>query len=140
MKKCLTVMILSLLLAGTVVTWAENDTQQNQKSQSVGGPWGHPDVLNAAAAIQMTPEQQAKFRAAVGAFVDGLMKYTVSLIKQQKPDIPRKLKRKTRKLTKAMNQSMSEILDEEQYPRYEACRDLLLDKMEKISSGGRRRR
>ncbi|MCZ6641537.1 MAG: hypothetical protein O7F71_08175 [Gammaproteobacteria bacterium] len=105
-----------------------------------GGPWGDPDVLEAAAAVNMTPEQLAEFRVAVGSFVDDLMRETLRLVKRQEPDIPRKLKRKRRKLAGKMDETMSQVLDEDQYPRYEEYRDLLMAKLAQMGSGGGRRR
>lgn len=103
-----------------------------------GGPWTDPEVIKAAIAIDMTAEQSAAFRTSVGAFIDGVMRQSMSLIKRQKPDLKRELKRVYRKHSKRMDKKMETVFSEEaQYARYEAYRDLLLSKMKQM--GSRRR-
>ena len=100
-----------------------------------GGPWTDPDVIKAAIAIDMTAEQSAAFRSSVGIFIDGVMRQSMSLIKRQKPDLKRELKRVYRKHGKRMDKNMQAVFTEEaQYARYEAYRDLLLSKMKKMGS------
>ncbi len=118
----------------------ETKSAPAKQANTGGGPWGHPDVLKAAAAIQMNPEQLTVFRASVGQFVDGLMKETMRLVKRQEPDIPRKLRRKRNKLAKQLDKQMAGVLDEEQYTRYETYRTLLMTKLKQMGSGGGRRR
>ena len=55
-------------------------------------PWMQPQVVKASVAIEMTADQQAVFREAVGGFLDGLTTEYVSMMKQQKDDIPRRIK------------------------------------------------
>jgi predicted ATPase len=109
------------------------------EKQFGGGPWTDPDVIKAAIAIDMTAEQSAAFRSSVGAFIDGVMRQSMTLIKHQKPDLKRELKRVYRKHGKRMDKNMQTVFTEEaQYARYEAYRDLLLSKMKKMGSGRRR--
>ncbi|GIT39682.1 MAG: hypothetical protein Ct9H300mP8_08780 [Gammaproteobacteria bacterium] len=60
-------------------------------------------------AIKMTTDQQAVFREAVGGFLGGLTTEYVSMMKQQKDDIPRRIKqarsRHARKMDKKMRPS-----------------------------------
>jgi hypothetical protein len=111
---------------------AQRQSQQEQQ-QLGGGPWAHPDVLKAAAAIKMSPDQLSVFRTAIGAFVDDLMQETYRLTKQNKSDIPRRVKSKRNKLVKQLNGKMAAVLTEDQYSRYETYRILLVKKLKKIN-------
>ena len=92
-------------------------------------PWMQPDVVRAAVDIGMTDEQLAQFRSHVAEFMDGRMKAFNNLTRRNNvTNIDRKMKSRTKKLRRRMDEQMSELLTEEQYPKYEVYRDLLMSK------------
>ena len=92
-------------------------------------PWMQPDVVRAAVEIGMTDEQLAQFRSHVAEFMDGRMKAFNNLTRRNNvTNIDRKMKSRTKKLRRRMDEQMSELLTEEQYPKYEVYRDLLMSK------------
>jgi len=93
-------------------------------------PWLQPEIVEASRAIQMTVTQQGIFREAVGGFLDGLIGEYVSMLKQQKDDIPRRAKQVQSRHARKMDKKMRAVLDEQQYERYLAYRLLLLTSME----------
>ena len=85
-----------------------------------------PEVLEAAAAINLNAEQQPLFREALGRFVDGRTKSFNSLMRRNnQTNLPRKLKGRTNSLLKKMDKEMAEFLSEEQMPAYKVYRDKL---------------
>ena len=93
-------------------------------------PWLQPDVVKASIDIGMDDEQGKLFRASVGRFLDGRMKALNRLLNGNNvTNIERKMKSKTNSLRKKMDGEMAEFLTEEQMPKYEIYRDLLLSKM-----------
>ena len=94
-------------------------------------PWLQPDVVKASVEIGMDEEQAALFRASVGRFLDGRMKALNRLLRGNNvTDLERKLKRKTRTLTKQMDEEMAEFLTDEQFPKYEVYRDTLMSHLQ----------
>ena len=92
-------------------------------------PWMQPDVVRAAVDIGMTDEQLAHFRSHVAEFMDGRMKAFNNLMRRNNvTNMDRKMKSRTNKLKRRMDEQMSELLTEEQYPKYEVYRDLLMSK------------
>ena len=92
-------------------------------------PWMHPDVVRAAVDIGMTDEQLAQFRSHVAEFMDGRMKAFNNLMRRNNvTNMDRKMKSRTKKLKRRMDEQMSELLTEAQYPKYEVYRDLLMSK------------
>ena len=92
-------------------------------------PWMQPDVVRAAVDIGMTDEQLAQFRSHVAEFMDGRMKAFNNLTRRNNvTNMDRKMKSRTKKLRRRMDEQMSELLSEEQYPKYEVYRDLLMSK------------
>ena len=89
-------------------------------------PWMQPQVVKASIAIKMTTDQQAVFREAVGGFLDGLTREYVSMMKQQKDDIPRRIKQARSRHARKMDKKMRAVLDDQQYERYMTYRKLLL--------------
>ena len=89
-------------------------------------PWMQPQVVKAAVAIKMTTDQQAVFREAVGGFLDGLTTEYVSMMKQQKDDIPRRIKQARSRHARKMDKKMRAVLDDQQYERYLTYRKLLV--------------
>ena len=92
-------------------------------------PCMQPDVGRAAVDIGMTDEQLAQFRSHVAEFMDGRMKAFNNLMRRNNvTNMDRKMKSRTKKLKRRMDEQMSELHTEEQYPRYEIYRDLLMSK------------
>ena len=89
-------------------------------------PWMQPQVVKASVAIKMTQDQLAVFREAVGGFLDGLTREYVSMMKQQKEDIPRRIKQARSRHARKMDKKMRGVLDDQQYERYLTYRKLLL--------------
>ncbi|MCS5683289.1 MAG: hypothetical protein NZ609_12170 [Acidimicrobiales bacterium] len=89
-------------------------------------PWMQPQVVKASIAIKMTTDQQAVFREAVGGFLDGLTTEYVSMMKQQKDDIPRRIKQARSRHARKMDKKMRAVLDDQQYERYLTYRKLLV--------------
>lgn len=92
-------------------------------------PWMQPDVVKAAVDIGMTEEQLAQFRSHVAEFMDGRMKAFNNLMRRNNvTNMERKMKSRTNRLKRRMDEQMGELLTEEQYPKYEVYRDLLMSK------------
>ena len=107
------------------------------EKQANSSPWTDPEVIKAAIAIDMSEEQAALFRTAMGTFIDGVWKDSMNLIKRQKPNLEKELKRVTRKHRKKLDQKMRAVFTEDQqFSRYQAYRDLLLSKLKKQVSSG----
>ncbi len=92
-------------------------------------PWMQPDVVKAAVDIGMSEEQLAQFRSHVAEFMDGRMKAFNNLMRRNNvTNMDRKMKSRTKRLKRRMDEQMGELLTEEQYPKYEVYRDLLMSK------------
>ena len=99
------------------------------EAQQQRPPWMQPDVVKAAVDIGMTEEQLAQFRSHVAEFMDGRMKAFNNLMRRNNvTNMDRKMKSRTKKLKRRMDEQMGELLTEEQYPKYEVYRDLLMSK------------
>ncbi|MDD9961280.1 MAG: hypothetical protein OXU70_04190 [Gammaproteobacteria bacterium] len=98
-------------------------------SQEPPTPWTDSDVVQTALDIGMNAEQLPQFRAAVTAFLEG-RRTAFEEIQQsgQMSGIRRKMRASTADLREQMDADMAELLTEEQYPKYEAYRDLLMSK------------
>lgn len=85
-----------------------------------------PDVIEAAESIGMTDEQLPQFRANITEFTQAQLTAYVRLSRSNTMrDAARKMRGKTRTLMRNMDEQMGELLDAEQYLRYETYRDLL---------------
>ena len=85
-----------------------------------------PEVLAAAAAMNLTEEQQSQFRSTLGTFLDDRMKAINTLMrKNNQRGIDRKIRSRTNSLLKKMDKSMAEFLTEDQMPAYENYRKTL---------------
>ena len=99
------------------------------EAQQQRPPWMQPDVVKAAVDIGMTEEQLAQFRSHVAEFMDGRMKAFNNLMRRNNvTNMDRKMKSRTKRLKRRMDEQMGELLTEEQYPKYEVYRDLLMSK------------
>ena len=118
---------LGCLLAASAVNAAEQPPQGGEERLP---PWMQPDVLAAAENIGMADEQLPEFRAYITEFTVGQLTAYVRLSRSNTMrDAARKMRGKTRKLMRRMDEQMVEMLDAEQYLRYESYRDLLSSKL-----------
>ena len=92
--------------------------------------WMQPEVVRAAVDIGMSDEQLVQFRANVSEFIEGRIKAFNDLMRRHNvTNIDRKMKSKTNKLRRRMDEQMKELLTEDQYPKYEVYRDVLMSNM-----------
>ena len=116
-----------LLLVGLCCCLTSNGPliaeETNQRERP---PWLQDQVVNASMNIKMTVTQQGIFREAVGGFLDRLTSEYVSMAKQQKADIPRRMKQARSRHARTMDKKMRTALDDQQYDRYLVYRALLL--------------
>lgn len=123
------------LVIGTFVFATVSAAPSGKQTQ--GAPWADPEVIKAAIAIDMSEQQAALFRTAMGTFIDGVWRDSMNLIKRQKPNLEKELKRVTRKHSKKLDQKMRTVFTEDQqFALYQAYRDLLLSKLKKQVSSG----
>jgi hypothetical protein len=93
-------------------------------------PWMDPEVLKAAEGIGMVDDQLPQFRVYITEFTQDRLQAYVRLSRSNTlRDANRKIRSKTRTLFKRMDEQMGELLDVEQYARYEIYRDLLNSKL-----------
>jgi hypothetical protein len=117
------VIALGLFMAASAVNAAE---QTPQGGNQLMPPWMQPDVVAAAENIGMTEAQLPQFRAYITEFTQGQLTAYVRLSRSNTMrDAARKMRGKTRTLMRRMDEQMVELLDAEQYLRYEIYRDLL---------------
>ena len=121
-------MSLRRLLVACLACWlmGMGSLTAEETGERAGAPWLQPEVLEASVAIEMTVTQQGVFREAVGGFLDSLTTEYVSMMKQQKDDIPRRVKQARSRHARKMDKKMHAVLDDQQYERYLLYRALLL--------------
>lgn len=89
-----------------------------------------PEVLKAALLIGMTEQQQPKFRDGITSFFNCRISAFNKLMKgRDQTDIERKLRSKTKSCVRSMDKTMEGFLTEEQLPKYENYREVLLANM-----------
>lgn len=82
-------------------------------------------LIQAAADIRMTDEQKAAFQSNLEEFMDDVASATRKLLRRNnETNVMKKIVRKRKQLLNSMDRKMAKVLTEEQYPRYEAYRDL----------------
>ena len=87
-------------------------------------------LITAAVAIQLSEDQQAAFQTLLAEYLEKLGSATRKLIRRNnETDVAKKIIRKRKQLTRTFDKKMAAILTEEQYPRYEQYRTLLLAKL-----------
>ena len=128
------------IVGGCLAKVEKEQMAKQAETQRAGGPWGSPEVLAAAAAINMTTKQNTAFRAVTGEFVDDLMRTLATIMKQQQGDNEQKFRLRRRGLIEDMDTKVKGILNHEQYPRYVVYRELLVEKLDSMRAPGRRRR
>lgn len=101
----------------------------------------HPEVIRAAAQINMDENQQATFRQAVTDFLQGYGSDVGRLLRaNNQTNLPRKIAKRRRVRAGEMDETMQKALSEDQFPAYETYRDTLLAKMDEAADARRRGR
>ncbi len=97
---------------------------------SGGGLLMDPRLIQAAIDIQMTDEQIPEFQGEVVDYLKSVGRATQKLLQRNNQhDLEKKIIRKRASLAKKMDKEMAKLLTDEQYPRYEKYRELLLAKL-----------
>ena len=89
-------------------------------------PWLQPHVLQAYISIGLTDEQKPAFNAAMAEYVQKSGRGINKVISTNKGNLDRAIKREIKKHSNRWNNTAQEILTEEQYPKYEMYRDILI--------------
>lgn len=87
------------------------------------------EVLRSAMAIGLTDEQKPQFGSAISDFANGRTKAINKLLRRGGTDIPRKIRSKTKGLLKKMDKQMQSFLTDEQWPKYEQYRAVLISNL-----------
>ena len=125
MSRCLFLVLLMLPLAGLA-----------DQSEA---PWLHPDVLEAAAGMQLTDEQLPRFRDAITNLVHNQTAATNKLLRQNNiADLDRKLKTVTNRQFRKMDREVGEFLSEAQLTGYRTYRQALKTQLTRytVTRGG----
>ncbi len=87
-------------------------------------------LLSAAVDIQLSEDQQIAFQTHLSEYLEKLGSATRKLIRRNnETDVAKKVVRKRKQLTRTLDKKMAGVLTEDQYPRYEKYRTLLLAKL-----------
>ena len=87
-------------------------------------------LLSAAVDIQLSEDQQIAFQTHLSEYLEKLGSATRKLIRRNnETDVAKKVIRKRKQLTRTLDKKMAGFLTEDQYPRYEKYRTLLLAKL-----------
>lgn len=89
-------------------------------------PWASQELIKASLELHLDETQQPVFRKSVGAFIDDYYRMIRKESRRNVPDQQRRIKRRTRSLTKQLDANLREALRQEQWPAYEQYRSLLL--------------
>ena len=121
--------IITALILSCAATYAEEEVQ----------PWRHPDVLKAAIDMRVSAEQRPQFQAAITAMLQGYASDVRKLMRaHNQTNLPKKIEKKRKVRTKAMDKAVAEFLNKDQIPAYEIYRDTLLAKMAERAAQRRR--
>jgi hypothetical protein len=94
-------------------------------------PWLQPEVLRAAVGIGMTKEQMPDFRVAVTDLVTNRTRAINKVMgRNNVTGLKRKIRVASSRQFRKMDKSMTALLTDEQYPKYEIYRDLLSKNMQ----------
>lgn len=94
-------------------------------------PWLSDEVVAAAMAIELTPEQMAPFRASVSEFLASYRDQARRLIRRGAAGLEGQIDRLRKSLAGDMDERMAVLLTEEQMVRYADYRSALLDALER---------
>ena len=117
-NKFILVLLSSLLLSTSLQAEDRNNMLEDDR------------LVSAAVDIGLSKDQQEKFQIHLGEYLEKLGSSTRKLIRRNnETDVTKKIIRKRKQLTRTLDKKMAEILNEDQYPRYEKYRTLLLAKL-----------
>lgn len=103
-------------------------------------PWADPEVRQAMSNLRMSKDQFERLRGAVADFLDAAISEYASMRKQQKSDIPRRMKQAVARHARKMDKEMRTVLDDDQYMLYEQYRTVLTTKTKQMFAPSRTRR
>ena len=87
-------------------------------------------LLQAVVDIEMTEEQKAAFQTNLKEFMEDVASSTRKLMRRNnETGVQKKIIRKRKQLLNRLDKQMSDVLTEEQFPRYEKYRTLLYARM-----------
>ena len=98
-------------------------------------PWMSPEVIKATVEIGMDPDQQQKFRTAVGDYITNMNAMITKEMRRESVDKERTIKRKNNALVKKLDAEVKGFLREDQWPKYLAYKDVLKGKLGTMAGG-----
>lgn len=116
----------------TVTPAAEANTAPNNQPRP---PWMTEEVMRAALAMQLTPEQQGPFRTIVGEFLTSVGAMVQQEMRRESGNFAHNVKRKTKYLANDMDEKLKPVLTEQQWPAYKNYREVLLESMRRPQRG-----
>ncbi len=118
MNKLILTIVISLLISLSVQAERQNSMLEDTR------------LLSAAVDIQLSEDQQIAFQTYLSEYLEKLGSATRKLIRRNnETDVAKKVVRKRKQLTRTLDKKMAGVLTEDQYPRYEKYRTLLLAKL-----------
>lgn len=118
MNKLILTIVISLLISLSVQAERQNSMLEDTR------------LLSAAVDIQLSEDQQIAFQTHLSEYLEKLGSATRKLIRRNnETDVAKKVVRKRKQLTRTLDKKMAGVLTEDQYPRYEKYRTLLLAKL-----------
>ena len=118
MNKLILTIVISLLISHSVQAERQNSMLEDTR------------LLSAAVDIQLSEDQQIAFQTHLSEYLEKLGSATRKLIRRNnETDVAKKVVRKRKQLTRTLDKKMAGVLTEDQYPRYEKYRTLLLAKL-----------
>ena len=88
-------------------------------------PWVTPDLIKAAQAINLTPDQNAKFQQVVGDYVTAHFAMIAKVNKAAQPNIDMTIRSKDKGLVHQMDEEMKGVITDAQWPAYENYKKVL---------------
>ncbi len=117
-NKLILTIVISLLISHSVQAERQNSMLEDTR------------LLSAAVDIQLSEDQQIAFQTHLSEYLEKLGSATRKLIRRNnETDVAKKVVRKRKQLTRTLDKKMAGVLTEDQYPRYEKYRTLLLAKL-----------
>ena len=92
-------------------------------------PWLSEEVIAAAMAIELTPEQMAPFRTSVTEFLESYRDQARRLVRRGAAGLEGQIDRLRKSLASDMDERMAAFLSEDQMVRYGDYRSALLDSL-----------
>ena len=88
-------------------------------------PWVTPDLIKATQAINLTPEQNAKFQQIVGDYVSAHFAMIAKVNKSGQPNIDMTIRSKDKALVHQMDEDMKGVITDAQWPAFENYKKVL---------------